>query len=129
MNDSIFLGGTLRIFGESLNKDVPYKTLLLSTKDSASFVVKEILEKYGYDKEDPALYCLVQVIVPPHGQNDSTDLQNNGGIKEYILDDDDCPLTIQHQHNRNRGMYIFLILILIVMCGIHLKFKCYILNK
>lgn len=98
-------GGTLRIFGESLNKDVPYKTLLLSTKDSASYVVKEILEKYGYDKEDPAQYCLVQSIVSPHGQNDGPDFQNSGGIREYILDDDDCPLTIQHQHNRNRGMF------------------------
>ena len=54
-------GGTLRIFGESLNKDVPYKTLLLSTQDSAAHVVREILEKYGMDNEDPVKYCLVQV--------------------------------------------------------------------
>ncbi|KAG8189760.1 hypothetical protein JTE90_012933 [Oedothorax gibbosus] len=100
-------GGTLRIFGESLNKDVPYKTLLLSTKDSASFVVKEILDKYGYDKEDPIQYCLVQTIVPHMTQQDGHDPQTNGGIREYILDDDDCPLMIQQQHNRNRGTLSF----------------------
>lgn len=100
-------GGTLRIFGESLNKDVPYKTLLLSTKDSASYVVKEILNKYGYDKEDPGQYCLVQTIVSHHTQPESQDFQTNGGIREYILDDDDCPLLIQQQHNRNRGALSF----------------------
>ncbi|XP_042899757.1 afadin isoform X2 [Parasteatoda tepidariorum] len=98
-------GGTLRIFGEALNKDVPYKTLLLSTKDTASYVVKEILNKYGYDKEDPFMYCLVQTIVSHH-TNDGPDLQN-GGIREYILDDDDCPLMIQQQHNRNKGALSF----------------------
>ncbi|XP_054718595.1 afadin-like isoform X2 [Uloborus diversus] len=100
-------GGTLRIFGESLNKDVPYKTLLLSTKDSALYVVKEILDKYGYEKEDPVQYCLVQVIVPHHNQSDVPDYQSTGGIREYILDDDDCPLMIQHQHNRNKGTLTF----------------------
>ncbi|XP_035207092.1 afadin-like isoform X1 [Stegodyphus dumicola] len=100
-------GGTLRIFGESLNKDVPYKTLLLSTKDTASYVVKEILDKYGYSKEDPVQYCLVQVIIPHHNQADGSDFQSTGGIREYILDDDDCPLMIQHQHNRNRGTLTF----------------------
>ncbi|GFY73939.1 afadin [Trichonephila inaurata madagascariensis] len=100
-------GGTLRIFGESLNKDVPYKTLLLSTKDSASYVVKEILNKYGYDKEDPGQYCLVQTIVSHHTQPENQDFQTNGGIREYILDDDDCPLLIQQQHNRNRGALSF----------------------
>lgn len=51
----------MRIFGESLNRDVPYKTLLLSTTDTASHVVKEILDKYGLDQEEPLHYCLVQV--------------------------------------------------------------------
>ncbi|CAL1290125.1 unnamed protein product [Larinioides sclopetarius] len=100
-------GGTLRIFGEALNKDVPYKTLLLSTRDTASYVVKEILNKYGYDKEDPVQYCLVQTIVSHHSQSDGPDFQTNGGIREYILDDDDCPLMIQQQHNRNRGALSF----------------------
>lgn len=56
-------GGTLRIYGESLCKDVPYKTLLLSVRDSAAAVVREMLAKYGLDKEDPHNYCLVQVSI------------------------------------------------------------------
>lgn len=54
-------GGTLKIYGESLCRDVPYKTLLLSIRDNAQQVVKEMLIKYGLEKEDPHNYCLVQV--------------------------------------------------------------------
>ena len=43
-------GGTLKIYGESLCKDVPYKTLLLSVRDTAAQVVLEMLEKYGISK-------------------------------------------------------------------------------
>uniref|UniRef100_A0A2R5LKM4 Putative actin filament-binding protein afadin n=1 Tax=Ornithodoros turicata TaxID=34597 RepID=A0A2R5LKM4_9ACAR len=114
-------GGTLRIFGESLNRDVPYKTLLLSTTDTAAHVVKEILDKYGMDKEDPLHYCLVQVLLPPSGETSPLDhmLQQRSssppgsigpipaGIKEYILDDDDCPLAIERQHNRIKGTLSF----------------------
>ena len=52
-----------QIYGESLRPDVPYKTLLLSIRDSAHSVVREMLEKYGLYKEDPINYCLIQVIV------------------------------------------------------------------
>lgn len=58
-----FLGGTLKIYGESLCRDVPYKTLLLSIRDCAQAVVREMLAKYGLDKTDPLHYCLVQVSV------------------------------------------------------------------
>lgn len=54
-------GGTLKIYGESLCRDVPYKTLLLSIRDCAQAVVREMLAKYGMDKADPLNYCLVQV--------------------------------------------------------------------
>ena len=57
-----FAGGTLKIYGETLRPDVPYKTLLLSTGDSVDYVIKEALEKYDLDKEDPSDFCLVQVI-------------------------------------------------------------------
>lgn len=126
-------GGTLRIFGETLNKDVPYKTLLLSTRDTAASVVSEILEKYGKDKEESGQYCLVQLVIP-HGvtsgataaaldcsnsnASDNTFNNNNHhqqlnsalsnpGIREYILDDDDCPLAIEKQHLRSRGTLSF----------------------
>lgn len=55
-------GGTLKIYGESLCRDVPYKTLLLSIRDCAQAVVREMLAKYGMDKADPLQYCLVQVL-------------------------------------------------------------------
>lgn len=54
-------GGTLKVYGETLKPDIPYKTLLMSNQDTAAFAVKETLEKYGLTSEDPDNYCLVQV--------------------------------------------------------------------
>ncbi|XP_030761421.1 afadin isoform X2 [Sitophilus oryzae] len=76
-------GGTLKIYGEALCKDVPYKTLLLSVRDCAGAVVREMLDKYGLTKADPSQFCLVQVTQQP-GIPDT----------EYVLDDDECPLSI-----------------------------------
>ena len=59
---SLDTGGTLKIYGEALCKDVPYKTLLLSIQDSAAYVVEEMLEKYGKHRREAARFCLVQVI-------------------------------------------------------------------
>lgn len=103
------IGGTLRIFGESLNKDVPYKTLLLSTNDTAASVVRDILEKYGRDREEAVQYCLVELIVPHNitDFNAAHELNGGDGIREYILDDDDCPLAIEKQHLRSRGSLSF----------------------
>ncbi|XP_022118959.2 afadin isoform X3 [Pieris rapae] len=77
-------GGTLKIYGSSLCPDVPYKTLLLSVGDSAAAVLREMLDKYGLSRHEPAQYCLVQV--------DTTD------DSEYILEDDECPLAIVMTH-------------------------------
>lgn len=102
------LGGTLKIYGESLCPDVPYKTLLLSINDCSASVVREMLDKYGLGKIDPQLYCLIQVcqilknfffqfsliifvyifLKQVNGQDNS----------EYILDDDECPLAIVMSH-------------------------------
>lgn len=103
-------GGTLRIFGESINQDVPYKTILLSTKDTTAFAVKEILEKYGKEKEDHTQYCLVQMIVPYLPNGETNGQQDGGGgtsIRECILDDDDCPLIIERNHVKSRGVLTF----------------------
>jgi afadin len=54
-------GGTLKIYGETLKPDIPYKTLLMSNEDTAAYAVKETLEKYGLPNEEPENYCLVQV--------------------------------------------------------------------
>ena len=56
-------GGTLKVYGETLKPDIPYKTLLMSNQDTVAFAVKETLEKYGLSSEDPENYCLVQVSV------------------------------------------------------------------
>ncbi|KAK6621108.1 hypothetical protein RUM43_011414 [Polyplax serrata] len=88
-------GGTLKIYGEALCGDVPYKTLLLSVGDTTTHVVKEMLSKYGMDKEDAQNYCLVQV--------------NTGdplGPSEYILDEDECPLAILMNHPSTSGEYL-----------------------
>ena len=53
-------GGTLKIYGESLRKDVPYKTLLLSVHDTAARVVEEMLDKYAIDRREAPHFCLVQ---------------------------------------------------------------------
>uniref|UniRef100_A0A1A9WBU2 Ras-associating domain-containing protein n=1 Tax=Glossina brevipalpis TaxID=37001 RepID=A0A1A9WBU2_9MUSC len=84
-------GGTLKIYGESLCQDVPYKTLLLSIRDCAQAVVREMLTKYGLEKADPLHYCLVQV---------------NSDGSEYILDDDECPLSILMNHPTSRAVYM-----------------------
>ncbi|KYM94500.1 Afadin [Cyphomyrmex costatus] len=91
-------GGTLKIYGEALCKDVPYKTLLLSVRDSAAQVVREMLSKYGLEKVDPQLYCLVQV--------NSENVSGNSH-QEYILDDDECPLAILMNHPSTRGSIMF----------------------
>ncbi|XP_018357090.1 PREDICTED: afadin isoform X2 [Trachymyrmex septentrionalis] len=91
-------GGTLKIYGEALCKDVPYKTLLLSVRDSAAQVVREMLSKYGLEKVDPQLYCLVQV----NSENVSGNMH-----QEYILDDDECPLAILMNHPSTRGSIMF----------------------
>ncbi|XP_014481556.1 PREDICTED: afadin isoform X7 [Dinoponera quadriceps] len=91
-------GGTLKIYGEALCKDVPYKTLLLSVRDSAAHVVREMLSKYGLEKMDPQLYCLVQV---------NSENMSGNAHQEYILDDDECPLAILMNHPSTRGSIMF----------------------
>lgn len=97
-------GGTLKIYGEALCKDVPYKTLLLSIGDSAAQVVREMLAKYGLDREDPHVYCLVQVNTNiPESTGDSKEYHGGTNNREYILDDDECPLSILMHHPNSRG--------------------------
>lgn len=112
----LFLGGTMKVFGDALNPSIPYKTFLLSIKDTAEWVVKEMLEKYGLKHEDPQNYCLLQVrdskelfafilfffskiVIPPRDQMD------NKTIKEVILHDKECPLSICLDHaQKNEGL-------------------------
>ncbi|WAR06935.1 AFAD-like protein, partial [Mya arenaria] len=96
-------GGTLKIYGETLKPDIPYKTLLLSTADTVQHVIKEAMEKYGVDTEDTTQFVLVEVLVPP-GER-----EYHGGRmgEERVMDDDECPLAIAMQHPPSRGMLMF----------------------
>uniref|UniRef100_A0A023F3L1 Putative actin filament-binding protein afadin n=3 Tax=Triatoma infestans TaxID=30076 RepID=A0A023F3L1_TRIIF len=101
-------GGTLKIYGEALCRDVPYKTLLLSIGDTAAQVVKEMLMKYGLDKEEPQHYCLVQVNAGVEDPKENSHANNNTiNNREYILDDDECPLAILMNHPMSRGSIMF----------------------
>lgn len=94
-------GGLLKIHGDSLNPDVPYKSLLLSVTDTASYVVREMLDKYGLLKANPRDYCLVQVFNAHAGEI-------GGGLRpqEHVLEDTECPLAIL-QLQVNRGNITF----------------------
>ncbi|CAF3461693.1 unnamed protein product [Rotaria socialis] len=95
-------GGTMKVFGDALNPSIPYKTFLLSIKDTAEWVVKEMLEKYGLKHEDPQNYCLLQIVIPPRDQMD------NKTIKEVILHDKECPLSMCLSHaQKNEGSIMF----------------------
>lgn len=61
VNTLLSAGGTLRIYADSLKPNIPYKTILLSTRDTADFAVVEALEKYGLEKENPREYCIARV--------------------------------------------------------------------
>ncbi|KAL8581520.1 hypothetical protein ACOMHN_042912 [Nucella lapillus] len=96
-------GGTLKIYGESLRPDVPYKTLLLSTGDTTATVIREAMEKYGLEEEDPEQFCLLEVLVPPGSQE-----YHGGSVgEERVLDEGECPLAISLQYPKHRGNIIF----------------------
>ncbi|XP_051793000.1 LOW QUALITY PROTEIN: afadin [Acanthochromis polyacanthus] len=86
-------GGTLRIYADSLKPNIPYKTILLSTRDTADFAVVEALEKYGLEKENPREYCIAR--------------QDDKSGKEVILDDLECPLQIFRDWPADRGVLVF----------------------
>lgn len=81
------LGGTLKIYGELIDPSVPYKTLLLSTKDTVHQVIRQALDKYGLEFADPASYCLV---MRTRYANELPGMEAH----EEILHDDFCPLKL-----------------------------------
>ncbi|KAG5277478.1 hypothetical protein AALO_G00118070 [Alosa alosa] len=89
-------GGTLRIYADSLKPNIPYKTILLSTTDTADFAVAEALEKYGLEKENPRDYCIARVV---HSEDKP--------VKETILDDTECPLQIFRDWTSDKEALVF----------------------
>jgi hypothetical protein len=83
------------------NRDVPYKTLLLSIDDSAAFIVEEMLEKYGKDRREAPRYCLAQVTTMAVSTAAAGDAPS--ASRETYLDDDECPLAILMSHVASRG--------------------------
>uniref|UniRef100_A0A671V7Z6 Afadin n=1 Tax=Sparus aurata TaxID=8175 RepID=A0A671V7Z6_SPAAU len=96
-------GGTLRIYADSLKPNIPYKTILLSTRDTADFAVVEALEKYGLEKENPREYCIARVTILTLRQH----LHHDKSSKEVILDDAECPLQIFRDWPADRGALVF----------------------
>ncbi|XP_071137644.1 afadin-like isoform X5 [Mytilus edulis] len=96
-------GGTLKIYGETLRPDIPYKTLLLSTGDDVEYVIKEALEKYDLDKEDPSDFCLFQVLVP------TGEREYHGGAigQERVMESHECPLGIAMRFPPSEGTVMF----------------------
>ncbi|XP_062293726.1 afadin [Scomber scombrus] len=86
-------GGTLRIYADSLKPNIPYKTILLSTRDTADFAVVEALEKYGLEKENPREYCIAR--------------QDDKSGKDVILEDGECPLQIFREWPADRAALVF----------------------
>ncbi|XP_065325502.1 uncharacterized protein LOC135932087 [Gordionus sp. m RMFG-2023] len=109
-------GGMLKIYGESLKPGIPYKTLLLATNDTASYVVREILNKYGMPDHEPSDYCLFKVQIPLIKDGESEriyDITSNcqNFKSQYILEDQESPLALLHQgaltrKNENELFYI-----------------------
>ncbi|XP_053098106.1 afadin isoform X14 [Pangasianodon hypophthalmus] len=89
-------GGTLRIYADSLKPNIPYKTILLSTTDTADFAVAEALEKYGLEKENPREYCIARVV---HCDDKP--------VKETILEDSECPLQIFREWTSDKEALVF----------------------
>ena len=100
-------GGTLKIYGESLRKDVPYKTLLLSVHDTAARVVEEMLDKYAIDRRGAGAFCLVQSNLSMPDDGGEGQVLGGGTTREYILEDEECPLHILMNHQRDRGAITF----------------------
>ncbi|XP_077139323.1 afadin isoform X28 [Ranitomeya variabilis] len=94
-------GGTLRIYADSLKPNIPYKTILLSTNDTADFAVIEALEKYGMEKENSREFCIAMIILPSGIQHSDT------AVKETILDDEECPLQIFRDWPSDKGELVF----------------------
>ncbi|TPP59576.1 Afadin [Fasciola gigantica] len=80
------IGGTLKIYGGQICPEVPYKTLLLSVSDTVADVIRQSLDKYGFEEADPDAYCLVM------RTRTSTEVAAGLGGIEEILADTDCPL-------------------------------------
>ena len=78
---------------------------LKNNRDSAAYVVEEMLEKYGRDKREAVNFCLVQTSTDSDmdDTDDGVASRSGPGFRDYYLDDDECPLSILMNHPPTRG--------------------------
>ena len=95
----------LKIYGNTINKEIPYKSLLLLPSDDTDTVIRDALDKYGLAKEKTIDYMLVQVVLPPGSNSD--DCLEGGWGKETILSLDHCPLDIAQNWQPHQGTLVF----------------------
>ncbi|CAK8687921.1 unnamed protein product [Clavelina lepadiformis] len=95
----------LKIYGDSINKEIPYKTLYLLPNDKTETVIRDILDKYGLGRESSSDYMIVQVVLPPGSKPE--ECFEGGWGKETILNVDDCPLDIEQKWQPHQGTLVF----------------------
>lgn len=62
LSSQVSVPGILKIFGSDICQGTNYKSVLATTQSSAKELVKEALERYCLEKEDPCDYVLCDVI-------------------------------------------------------------------
>ncbi|XP_051573638.1 ras-associating and dilute domain-containing protein-like isoform X2 [Myxocyprinus asiaticus] len=81
--------GILKIFGSNICQGANYKSVLATTCSSAKELVKEALERYCLEKEDPSAYLLCDVI-------GRTGLDNEWKTECFrVVGDHEKPLVLQ----------------------------------
>nr|CAB3266623.1 afadin [Phallusia mammillata] len=95
----------LKIYGDTLNPEIPYKTLLLLPTDTTTTVIRDALNKYGFGHANTAGYQLIQVVLPPGSKPE--ECFEGGWGKETTLDDKDLPLVIFEKWQPHQGTLIF----------------------
>lgn len=86
------IANEMKVYADFVLPDVPSKSLLVSSKDTASQVVKSALDKYGI-REDATKFCIVQVTVPSTF-NRGSEPHLNVEYNERILGDNEHPYQL-----------------------------------
>lgn len=99
--DETDVSTTVSVYADAVLPDVPCKSLLISSRDTAAQVIRNALDRYGL-REDPHHFCLVEVTVPPSPYVGS-DQHLNTTFSECVLEDSDCVLSV---HNENVQLHL-----------------------
>ncbi|GMR53582.1 hypothetical protein PMAYCL1PPCAC_23777 [Pristionchus mayeri] len=106
-------GGSLKVYGEEIVPSRPYVTILVSSKDRTTEILKEALIKYNVREEHWTNFQLVQVEMAQGNERkveSLTDLttRSTHSRNERVLGEDECPLL----HLANAPPDVFLIFVL-----------------